>query len=107
MKLTWVMKEPEDRLAKLCLCSNPDNPILTLYWGEVWGYGEGFTISGGIGSTYYSHEPIDANSIDEAKAKTEIWLAEKAKEQLAYHMRSIDFYKELLEDLPKVQNREF
>ena len=46
-------------------------------------------------------------SLDEAKAKVEIWLVEKAKEQLAYHMRSIDFYKELLEDLPKDQNREF
>lgn len=100
MKLTWVMKEPDDPFAKLCLASNPDHTILTLYWGEVWGCGEGFTISGGIGSTYYSHEPIDASSIDEAKAKTEMWLAEKVKEQLAYHMRSIDFYKKLLAELP-------
>lgn len=95
-KFTWRMRSPDDQIAKLYPNPESDSHILTLYWGSKWGYGDGFTFSGGIGGTYYDHNPIEADSIPEAMEKTIIWLSEKIENCRENCLRSAAYYADFL-----------
>lgn len=100
MKITWDMKDEDIQIAFMYLDDEKKHEALTLYWGEKWGAGAGFSISGRVSSTYYSHEPIEADSVAEAKEKAEIWFSEKIKECLDRCTKSVEYYKTLLSVLP-------
>lgn len=100
MKITWDHRDEDIQILFMYLDEEKKHKALTLYWGEKWGAGDGFTISGGIGGTYYSHHPIEAESVSEAMKKTEQWFANRINECLERCMKSVSYYRELLDVLP-------
>lgn len=105
MRITWKMDEVTKR-ARLYLDENGDHVALTLYWGEDPEDGSEFSVSGGIGPTYYSHDPIEAHSIAEAKEKAEMWFADRIMECLGRYRRSVEYYESILEMLPNPSEKE-
>lgn len=99
MKKIWDTRRESDQIAFLYLGEGTSNKALTLYWGHKWGYGQGFTVSGGIGGTYYSHAELSADNLEDAKAEAERFLYEKYFHALRMCLKSADSYAAAMEAL--------
>lgn len=97
--MTWDLRRVEDQIAFLYLDRGLKHKALTLYWGEKWGYGEGFSVSGGIGGAYYCHNEIEARDLGEAMNATERWFYEKIAECLKNCLETAEHYTSILADL--------
>ena len=95
--MKWVVKE-DIGVAKL-YNDEFTKDLLTLYWGEKWGHGEGFTVCALVGGVYYNDIPIEADSIEEAKYNTEIWFCDILKNTINKYMEYIDYYDEISKNL--------